>query len=117
LSRNGSASADAREEEQIVPSVTAEAPVRQRSGKRRGNSRAVRRQSAIRYFVGKANGSDPVLEQEVASEPEGLVIAFKTDRRLFLIEEFTVAQKIEARRVSLEKQPLPRERVSTANES
>ena len=32
------------------------------------------------------------------------MIAFKTDRRLFLVQEFTVAQKIERGRVSLEKQ-------------
>ena len=49
-----------------------------------------------------------MLEQEVASEPEALVIAFKTDGRVFLVQEFTVAQKIERGRVSLEKQAVSR---------
>ena len=119
VNRNGIVSADALEEGTLLPSIPAEGAkiTGQKNAKRRNNRRPARRQPAIRYFVGKANGSEPVLEQEVASEPEGLVIAFKTDRRLFLVEEFTVTQKIEGGRVTLEKQPLPRERVSTANES
>jgi hypothetical protein len=67
--------------------------------------------------VGKESDPKPMLEQEVASEAEGLVVAFKTDGRLFRVQEFTVAQKIERERVSLEKQAAPLQRVSTTNTS
>jgi hypothetical protein len=48
----------------------------------RGGRRSRRRSSdGVRYFVGQPAAGDgkPTLEQEVASEPEALVIAFKND--------------------------------------
>lgn len=90
-------------------------------GKRRKQSPRSRggpTKEGVRFFIGKSNGPKPLLEQEVASEPEGLVIAFKTDARLFVVHEFTVQQKIERGRVSLEKAPAASsQRVSTTNAS
>lgn len=119
MNRNGIVSTDVLEEGKLLPRIPAEGAkvTGRKNAKRQSNRRPARRQPPVRYFVGKTNGSGPILEQEVASEPEGLVIAFKTDLRLFLVEEFTVVQRIEGGRVSLEKRPLSRERVSTANES
>lgn len=75
----------------------------------------------VRYFVGKpCRGNEaPQLEREVASEAEGLVAAFKTDGSLFLLSEYTVMQRIESGRVTLEKKPAPAasQRVSTVNAS
>ena len=91
------------------------------SGKRRNQSSRPRggpAKDGVRYFIGKSGDPKPLLEQEVASEPEGLVIAFKTDARLFVVHEFTVEQKIERGRVSLEKAPAASsQRVSTTNAS
>lgn len=90
------------------------------SGKRRSQSprsRGGQSKEAVRYFIGKSGDRTPVLDQEVASEAEGLVIAFKTDTRLFVVHEFTVVQKIERGRVSLEKAPASSQRVSTTNAS
>ena len=78
------------------------------NGKRRSQSPRSRggpAKEAVRYFIGSSGDPKPVLGQEVASEAEGLVIAFKTDARLFVVHEFTVEQKIERGRVSLEKAP------------
>ena len=98
------------------------------SGKRRSQSPRPRggpSKEAVRYFIGKSSDPKPVLDQEVASEPEGLVVAFKTDARLFVVHEFTVEQKIERGRVTLEKAPVPgqsraspsSQRLSTTNAS
>lgn len=91
------------------------------SGKRRSQSPRLRggpAKDGVRYFIGKSGDPKPLLDQEVASEPEGLVIAFKTDARLFVVHEFTVEQKIERGRVSLEKAPAASsQRVSTTNAS
>ena len=91
------------------------------NGKRRNQSSRPRggpAKDGVRYFIGKSGDPKPLLEQEVASEPEGLVIAFKTDARLFVVHEFTVEQKIERGRVSLEKAPAASsQRVSTTNAS
>lgn len=91
---------------------------RLKKGPRRAANARARSANAeiIRYFVGKGSTPAPQLDQEVASEAEGLVAAFKADARLFLIQEFTVAQKIERGRVSLEKKAAavpPNARVST----
>jgi hypothetical protein len=122
LTRNGSASADGREEAKTLPGPTAETPPngdKKRSAKRRtsGHRAAGRGPHVIRYFVGKGSDPKPMLEQEVASEAEALVVAFKSDGLVFLVQEFTVAQKIEPGRVSLEKQAAPVQRVSTTNAS
>ncbi len=96
------------------------------SGKRRNQSSRPRggpAKDGVRYFIGKSGDPKPLLELEVASEPEGLVIAFKTDARLFVVHEFTVEQKIERGKVSLEKAPAAQQnrvspnsqRVSTTN--
>jgi hypothetical protein len=89
---------------------------------RRGNRR--RRTEAsdqlVRYFVGRPGEDDgkPTLEQEVASEPEGLVIAFKNDSRVYFVHEYRVTQRIEGNEVRLEKEPVSSaKRVSTANAS
>ena len=75
----------------------------------------------IRFFVGNPcrNHEAPQLEREVASEAEGLVAAFKTDRSLFLLSEYTVMQRIEGGRVTLGKEPAAAasQRVSTVNAS
>jgi hypothetical protein len=75
--------------------------------------------ASVRYFVGRAAEGDgkPTLEQEVASEPEGLVIAFKNDSRVYLVSEYRVTQKIERGKVRLEKEPVATQRVSTTNAS
>ena len=99
MNRNGVASPDAREEANAMETGT-EAPLGMRPAaprpaearlaesrvepKRpgRGGRRARRRSSdGVRYFVGQPAAGDgkPTLEQEVASEPEALVIAFKND--------------------------------------
>ena len=82
------------------------------------------RQSApenVRFFVGKPcrNKEAPQLEREVASEADGLVAAFKTDGSLFLLREYSVTQRIEGGRVTLEKEPAAAasQRVSTVNAS
>jgi hypothetical protein len=61
---------------------------------------------SIRYFVGRPSDGDgkPTLEQEVASEPEALVIAFKNDSRVYLVNEYRVTQRIEGGQVRLEKE-------------
>jgi hypothetical protein len=54
----------------------------------------------------------------VASEPEALVIAFKKDSRVYLVNEFRVTQRIEGGQVRLEKeQATAAQRVSTTNAS
>jgi hypothetical protein len=68
-----------------------------------------RRKSAadqLRYFVGvPAMGREaPHLEQEMESEAEGLVLAFKSDRSLYLVSEYSVIQHIDGGRVTLEKE-------------
>lgn len=77
------------------------------SGRRRGGRRP-RNQSAesVRYFVGHPADpeSKPTLEQEVASEPEALVIAFKGDSRVYLVLEYRVTERIEDGQVWLEKE-------------
>lgn len=87
----------------------------------RGGRRSRRRSSdGVRYFVGQPAAGDgkPTLEQEVASEPEALVIAFKKDSRVYLVNEFRVTQRIEGGQVWLEKeQAAAAQRVSTTNAS
>ena len=101
------------------------APVKS-PGSKAGGRRANRRRRtetsdhAVRYFVGRPADDDgkPTLEQEVASEPEGLVIAFKNDRRVYFVHEYRVTQKIAGNEVRLEKEPVSSaKRVSTANAS
>ena len=97
MNRNGGASPDAREEVTAMETGTeapigvrptaarpAEArPVEARTEPKRPGGRRPRRRSSdgVRYFVGQPAVGDgkPTLEQEVASEPEALVIAFKND--------------------------------------
>ena len=103
-------------------SETAPASSPVKPNRNRGNGTSRSRSSppardSVRYFIGKSGDPKPHLDQEVASEPEGLVAAFKTDARLFVVQEFTVEQKIERGRVSLEKAPSARPRVSTTNAS
>ena len=97
------------------PSGTAKAP-RRRGGRRsRGQS-----SDGVRYFVGQpANGDGkPTLEQELASEPEALVIAFKSDSRVYFVSEYRVTQRIERGEVRLEKEPPSAgQRISSINES
>jgi hypothetical protein len=138
LNRNGGASPDAREEVTAMETGT-EAPIGERptaakpaeatrvearvEPKRhgRGGRRARRRSSdGVRYFVGQPAAGDgkPTLEQEVASEPEALVIAFKNDSRVYLVNEFRVTQRIERGQVRLEKeQAAAAQTVSTTNAS
>jgi hypothetical protein len=89
---------------------------------RRRSGRRVRGQSAdgVRYFVGRPADADgkPTLEQELASEPEALVIAFKNDSRVYFVSEYRVTQRIEGGQVRLEKEPVAAsQRVSTTNAS
>lgn len=96
-------------------------PPTAKKGSRRGGRRRSRNQaSGVRYFVGRPADGDgkPTLEQEVASEPEALVIAFKNDSRVYLINEYRVTQRIEGGQVWLEKeQAASAQRVSTTNAS
>jgi hypothetical protein len=74
----------------------------------------------VRYFVGRPAGDDskPTLEQEMASEPEALVIAFKNDSRVYFVNEYRVTQRIEGGQVRLEKESASStQRVSTPNAS
>jgi hypothetical protein len=105
----------------MLPAPTTETPNgdKKSSAKRRtsGHRGTGRGADAPRYFVGKGSDPKPMLDQEVASEAEALIAAFKSDGRVFLVQEFTVAQKIERGRVSLEKQAALVQRVSTTNAS
>jgi hypothetical protein len=78
-----------------------------RGARRRGGRRSHDQATAnIRYFVGRPADADgkPTLDQEVASEPEALVIAFKNDSRAYLVNEYRVTQRIEGGQVRLEKE-------------
>lgn len=130
MNKNGGASLDARDEVRaMIPSTEAPGPARaantkpagsKGASKRRGG-RGTRGQStdSVRYFVGRTADGDgkPTLEQEVASEPEGLVIAFKNDSRVYFVTEYRVTQRIERGKVRLEKEPVSTQRVSTTNAS
>ena len=119
---------DAKEEAPQTGSVFS--PSLPKSIGRGARSRGRRRLRAtlyagVRYFVGRPAEPDskPTLEQEVASEPEALVIAFKSDKRVYFLTEYRVTQKIEDGQVRLEKEPasvaghaVPKG-VSTTNES
>lgn len=90
------------------------------SRRRGGRRRRTEAHETVRYFVGRPADADgkPTLEQEVASEPEGLVIAFKNDSRVYLVSEYRVTQRIEGNEVRLEKEPTTSaKRVSTTNAS
>ena len=87
---------------------------------RRGGRRSRSQADNVRYFVGRpGNGDDkPMLEQEVATEPEALVIAFKSDSRVYFISEYRVTQRIEGSQVRIEKEaPEAVQRVSNLNAS
>lgn len=129
MNKNGGALADARDETRPVLAPT-EAPGLGRAAcakagsnkrTRRRNGRGARGQEThgVRYFIGQPGDGDgkPTLEQEVASEPEGLVIAFKNDSRVYFVSEYRVTQRIERGRVRLEKEPVVTQRVSTTNAS
>jgi len=125
LKTNGSGSPDGGDEMESVYQSPKPAPAKSPGSKgtfRRGNRRrrADPGDQLVRYFVGRPAGDDgkPTLEQEVASEPEGLVIAFKNDSRVYLVHEYRVTQRIEGNEVRLEKEPVSSaKRVSTANAS
>ena len=123
MSRNGSASQDAWEEERTMISLI-DKPVgenRKAASKkgRRGLRRARNPVENVRYFVGRpGDDNKPMLEQEVATEPEALVIAFKSDCRVYFISEYRVTQRIEGSQVRLEKEaPEAVQRVSNLNAS
>jgi hypothetical protein len=87
---------------------------------RRGLRRAGNQVENVRYFVGRPDDGDdkPMLEQEVATEPEALVIAFKNDCRVYFITEYRITQRIEGNQVRLEKEPTEDiKRVSNLNTS
>jgi hypothetical protein len=89
---------------------------RRRGGRRRRSEIA----EIVRYFVGRPADGDgkPTLEHEVASEAEGLVIAFKNDSRVYFVHEYRVTERIEGSEVRLEKEPaISAKRVSTTNAS
>ena len=66
---------------------------------------ARRRASATSSAGPGSRDAKPTLEQEVASEPEALVIAFKNDKRVYFVSEYGVTQRIEGDQVRLEKEP------------
>lgn len=133
MNRNGGVLLDAREEGNAMetrteapmgvrPTVSRPAETRAASKRPGRGGRRPRRRSydGVRYFVGQPAAGDgkPTLEQEVASEPEALVIAFKNDSRVYLVNEFRVTQRIEGGQVRLEKEPATAaQRVSTTNAS
>jgi hypothetical protein len=125
LKTNGSALPDASED-RAQPVEPSKAAAVKKSPAKGGSRRPERRRRTeapdqiVRYFVGlpAADDGKPTLEQEVASEPEGLVIAFKNDSRVYFVYEYRVTQRIEGNEVRLEKQPVnSAKRVSTANAS
>lgn len=96
-------SADEREEAKTMAlTVDRPAATKPSSAKPGGPGKQSRRRSGrrhrgqatdgVRYFVGKPGEPDrkPTLEQEVASEPEALVIAFKNDSRVYFVSEHRV---------------------------
>ena len=105
--------------------VAAKSPEQgKRETRRRGTGRRARNQSTDgqRFFVAKAsNRRGPLtLDREVASEAEALVAAFKGDNRVFVVIEYTVAQKLQGTSVTLVKELAPPDsssRVSTTNAS
>jgi hypothetical protein len=125
LKTNGSALPDASEDraQPVEPPKSAAAKKSPAKGSSRRPDRRRRTEAPdqiVRYFVGRPAADDgkPTLEQEVASEPEGLVIAFKNDSRVYFVHEYRVTQRIEGNEVRLEKQPVnSAKRVSTANAS
>ena len=125
MKTNGSVSPDGRDEMESMHQPLKPASVKSpgsKAGARRGNRRRRTEpgDQLVRYFVGRPAGDDgkPTLEQEVASEPEGLVIAFKNDSRVYFVHEYRVTQRIKGNEVRLEKQPVnSAKRVSTANAS
>lgn len=129
MNRNGGASPDAGEELRSMAApesptsvkTSAQKPGSVRKRSRNRGRRPPRGQVAdVRYFVGRPAGDDgkPTLEQEVASEPEALVIAFKNDSRVYFVTEYHVTQRIEGGQVRLEKEPaLSAQRISTPNAS
>jgi hypothetical protein len=120
---------DAREEPTSMTASEVPARLKANAQKSRGDRKRSRERggrrsriqpTAVRYFVGRPAGDDnkPTLEHEVASEPEALVIAFKNDSRVYLVNEYRVTQKIEGGQVRLEKEPASSaQRVSTPNAS
>lgn len=125
MKTNGSALLDAPEDrpQPVEPPKAAAAKKSPAKGASRRPDRRRRPEApdqTVRYFVGRPAADDgkPTLEQEVASEPEGLVIAFKNDSRVYFVHEYRVTQRIEGNEVRLEKQPVnSAKRVSTANAS
>ena len=105
----------------IGESTTARPDSAARLPKRRGGRRPkVDVSERVRFFVAKPStkSGSLTLEQELASEPEALVAAFKTDSRIFTVSEYTVTQRIEGNNVSLIKEPVASgPRVSTTNAS
>ncbi len=125
MKTNGSAFPDASED-RAQPVELPKAAAAKKSPAKGASRRPDRRRrvevtdQAVRYFVGRPAADDgkPTLEQEVASEPEGLVIAFKNDSRVYFVHEYRVTQRIEGNEVRLEKQSVnSAKRVSTANAS
>lgn len=94
----------------IAEAPIAPKPIEQKKEKtsKRASGRRSRQASTEqpRYFVGKPchNKEQPKLEREVPSEAEGLVAAFKSDGSLFVLSEYSVTQKIDGGRVTLEKE-------------
>jgi hypothetical protein len=118
LSKNGNTPATIDAPTNEKPETGVGKPVR-RGGRRHSHH------EKIRYFIGRPGDGDrkPMLEQEVASEPEALVIAFKSDSIVYFISEYCVTQRIEGSQVRLEKAQLekepapPSQRVSNLNGS
>ena len=125
MKTNGSALPDAPEDrpqavEPLKAAAVKKAPAKGSSRRPDRRRRPEAPDQTVRYFVGRPAADDgkPTLEQEVASEPEGLVIAFKNDSRVYFVHEYRVTQRIEGNEVRLEKQPVnSAKRVSTANAS
>ena len=88
-----------------------EAPVEMketRKPSRRASARktALPQPSNTRFFVGKAPTATemPKFDRELPSEAEAVVAAFKSDSRLFLVIEYTVAEKNSGGKVWLQKE-------------
>lgn len=102
----------------VLEAPTETKEVRKPSRRAPARKPALPQASNTRFFVGKSpTGAEmPEFERELPSEAEAVVAAFKADCRLFLVIEYTVAEKNSGGKVWLQKEAAI-ETVSNVNQS